>query len=110
MKRLFFPLLLVVMMLQSCSQIINNNAPKREHIKLESDIMTPEVLWSMGRIGETDISPDGTRVVYTVTDYDIKSNSGQSRIYVSDVSGKNVNASLRAKMENTVRAGSATTG
>ena len=97
MKRLFFPLLLVVMMLQSCSQIINNNAPKREHIKLESDIMTPEVLWSMGRIGETDISPDGNRVVYTVTDYDIKSNSGQSRIYVSDVSGKNVKCITKGK-------------
>ena len=37
--------------------------------KLSSDIMTPEVLWSFGRIGEPAVSPDQTKVLYAVTTY-----------------------------------------
>jgi len=49
---------------------------------LESDRMTPEVLWSFGRIGEPSVSPDGLEVVYTVTYYKVDENRGYRDIYV----------------------------
>ena len=36
-------------------------------IKLSSDVMTPEVLWSFGRIGNVSVSPDGSKAVYLET-------------------------------------------
>ncbi|MGN1353979.1 MAG: prolyl oligopeptidase family serine peptidase [Alloprevotella sp.] len=47
--------------------------------------LTPEALWSMGRIGGTTVSPDGKNVAYTVTTYDIKANKGETAIYVMDI-------------------------
>ena len=36
----------------------------KNEIKLKSDLMTPEALWAMGRIGGAQASPDGKLVVY----------------------------------------------
>ena len=44
------------------------------------DRLTPERLWSMGRIGSVVSSPDGKSVVYTLTKYDIKENKGHTSI------------------------------
>ena len=38
----------------------------RNNITLKSDLMTPEALWAMGRIGAAQASPDGKRIVYQV--------------------------------------------
>ena len=90
MKRLLLPIALILLMLQSCGDASKPKAPARENIKLTSDIQTPEVLWSMGRIGEFSVSADGSTVVYNVTDYDVASNKGFSRIYVMDADGNNL--------------------
>ena len=42
-----------------------------KELTLKSDIMTPEVLWSMGRIGDYSISPDHSKIVYAVTYYSV---------------------------------------
>ena len=90
MKRFLLPIALILLVLQSCSDISKPKAPVREKIKLTSDIQTPEVLWSMGRIGEFSVSPDAQKVVYNVTDYYVDQNKSFSRIYVMDADGKNV--------------------
>ena len=90
MKRLLLPIALILMVFQSCGNAPKQKAPARENIKLESDILTPEVLWTMGRIGEFSVSPDGTKVVYNVTDYSVAENKGFSRIYIMDADGRNV--------------------
>lgn len=51
--------------------------------------LTPELLWSLGRLGEYAVSPDGKRVAYTVSRYDIKENRGNADIYLMDIDGKN---------------------
>lgn len=51
--------------------------------------LTPEILWSMGRLGEYTISPDGKKVAYTVNFYDVKANKGNADIYLMDIDGKN---------------------
>ena len=57
--------------------------------KLASDIMTPEVLWSFGRIGEPVVSPDGTTVLYSVTNYNIEENKSYRDLYTVSVNGGN---------------------
>ena len=52
---------------------------------LSSGRLTPESLWSMGRIGNVSSTTDGKVITYAVTYYDIKSNKGNSVIYVKDL-------------------------
>jgi Tol biopolymer transport system component len=37
---------------------------------IDGGVMTPEILWKFGRVGDHRLSPDGRVVVYTVTRYD----------------------------------------
>jgi dipeptidyl aminopeptidase/acylaminoacyl peptidase len=55
--------------------------------ELESEILTPEVLWSFGRVGSPQVSPDGKTVLYTVTYYNIEENKAFRDIYTVSVSG-----------------------
>ena len=55
--------------------------------ELTSDIMSPEVLWSFGRIGGAEVSPDGKTVLYTVSYYNIEENKSYRDIYTISVSG-----------------------
>ncbi|WP_372947366.1 S9 family peptidase [Mariniphaga sp.] len=55
--------------------------------QLSSDLMTPEVLWSFGRLGSPQVSPDGESVLYTVTYYNIEENKPYRDIYSAQVSG-----------------------
>jgi dipeptidyl aminopeptidase/acylaminoacyl peptidase len=66
-------------------QTSNNYLP--ETPKLNSDIMTPEVLWSFGRIGESQVSPDGQTVLFTLTWINIEENKSYRDIYSIPVSG-----------------------
>ena len=61
----------------------------KSDITLKSDLMTPEALWAMGRIGGHQASPDGKRIVYQVSYYSVKENKSHTVIYVMDADGKN---------------------
>lgn len=84
-------LLALVAILFSCSnqkttkEMTKNDIP--EVPKLSSDIMTPEVLWSFGRIGDPMVSPDGTTILYSVTTYNIEENESYRDLYTVLVSG-----------------------
>ena len=56
-------------------------------LTLQSDIMTPEVLWAMGRIGEYSISPDHQKIVYAVTYYSVPENRSGSTLYIMNADG-----------------------
>jgi dipeptidyl aminopeptidase/acylaminoacyl peptidase len=58
-----------------------------ENLRLASDRMTPEVLWSFGRISNVQLSPDRSQVLYGVTYYDIAQNKGFRDLYQLPVSG-----------------------
>ena len=51
------------------------------------DILTPELMWKLGRLGNMKVSPDGQQVIYTVTSYDIAANKGNSDIFIVPVNG-----------------------
>ena len=39
-----------------------------------TNVLTPEKLWQLGRLGEMQVSPDGKSVAYTVTKYNLSEN------------------------------------
>ncbi len=53
--------------------------------ELAAGILTPEVIWKMGRIGEFALSPDGSQVVYGRTDYSMAENRGVTTLWVQGV-------------------------
>lgn len=64
----------------------------RHEMQLKSDRMTPEVLWAMGRVGSHTVSPDGKKLLYTVSYYSVAENKSRTVIYLSDIDGKNQKA------------------
>ncbi|MCX7833345.1 MAG: S9 family peptidase [Ignavibacteria bacterium] len=49
--------------------------------------LTPEILWSFGRITNVEVSPDGNNVLYAVRYYNIQKNSSQNDFYVINIDG-----------------------
>uniref|UniRef100_UPI00402A3E90 prolyl oligopeptidase family serine peptidase n=1 Tax=Prevotella sp. TaxID=59823 RepID=UPI00402A3E90 len=54
----------------------------KSSITLKSDLMSPEALWAMGRIGTAAVSPDGKQVVYQVSYYSVKENKSHTVLYI----------------------------
>ena len=55
---------------------------QKNNIQLTSDLMTPEALWAMGRIGSAQASPDGKQVVYQVSYYSVKQNASHTMLFI----------------------------
>lgn len=51
-------------------------------------ILTPEKMWDMGRVGGLQISPDKSTILYGVSTYDLKANSGQRDLYLMSLNDK----------------------
>ena len=62
----------------------------RSDIRIEDGQFTPEVLWSLGRVGGVTTSPDGTKIAYQVSYYSVEENASHTVIYVMDDEGGNV--------------------
>ena len=52
-----------------------------------NDLMTPEILWSMHRLGSFAVSPQGDRVVYTLSTPDIQANKNRTAILTIGIDG-----------------------
>lgn len=52
---------------------------------LSSGLYTPEVLWSLGRVGDVHVSPDKRKVLLSITYYSISQNKGNSDLYIYDL-------------------------
>ena len=97
MKKCFLPLILVALVFSSsCKQTspvakealpqFNNQLTAEEKA---GGVMTPEIMWKFGRLGNFALSPDGANIVYTVTDIELKSEARRTNIYKTSVSGGN---------------------
>ena len=64
----------------------SNTNYKTPDMTLKSDVMTPEVLWSFGRIGSVSVSPDQKTVLYDVTYYNKEEDRGYCDLYLLDLS------------------------
>jgi len=75
-KYLSFILFIALLSLFSCQTVDEHKKTKdsapligKPEIRLKSDRMRPEVLWSFGRLSDPQVSPDGRTVLYGVSYY-----------------------------------------
>ena len=47
--------------------------------------LTPELLWTIGRVGLEDVSPDGKYALYGVQRYDVPTNKGSRVLYLLEI-------------------------
>ncbi len=62
----------------------------KPEVDVKNGIMTPEILWSFGRIGEVSVSPDKKSILFTVKYFSIKENKGNAEIYTMNIDGSNM--------------------
>ncbi|MCX6257796.1 MAG: S9 family peptidase [Bacteroidia bacterium] len=109
MRKLFlFPVMAVIatFMMFSCCKEVKKETPaakiiKAPELKLTSDLMTPEVLWSFGRISNVEVSPDKSTILYAVKYFDKELNKGENDFYTIPLKGgspKKITESTDAKM------------
>jgi dipeptidyl aminopeptidase/acylaminoacyl peptidase len=53
----------------------------------QKSAMIPETLWEFGRLGGTQVSPDGKTLLFTVTWYDVETNKPSRDVYTMPVAG-----------------------
>ena len=92
--RKFYHVVLSALLLGACTNPKSMNEIKKTFVpetpKLSSDVMTPEVLWSFGRIGNASLSPDGNSVLFAVTYFNIEENKGYRELYSVPAEGGEV--------------------
>ena len=86
MKRILTIAVLALIMLGT-AKAGENDVIGKQNIKLKSRMMTPEALWAMGRIGGTEASPNGQKVVYQVGYYNVKQNKSRQVICMMNADG-----------------------
>lgn len=91
MKKIFLCFGLMALIFASCQQKTKEkDLIEKPQTEVKDGKLTPEVLWAFGRIGDVSVSPDGEKVLYTVTYYSIEQNKGNAEVYIMDKDGKNV--------------------
>ncbi len=61
----------------------------RQKPKIENRTLTPELLWAMGRIGGSSVSPDAKQIAYNVSYYSVAENKSHTVIYTLNTNGTN---------------------
>ncbi len=92
MKKLSFIFsALALLFITSCNekQEASQNIIGKHMIELESDIMTPEILWAFGRLGEVQVSPDNTTILYGVSYYSVEEDKSNRELFLIDIDGGN---------------------
>ena len=59
----------------------------KNNITLQSDLLTPEGLWAMGRISAYAPSPNGKQIVYQVGYYSVPENKSHHVLYIINADG-----------------------
>ena len=79
-----FSLLLMSCSTQKESDKVNI---EKQTIQLEGDLMTPEALWAMSRIGGYQASPDGKHIVFQMGYYSVKENKSHQVLWMMNADG-----------------------
>ncbi|MBR5595646.1 MAG: S9 family peptidase [Alistipes sp.] len=92
MKKILFFMAFATILAVGCGSEGSDNAPKPLKIdnaltaqEKEAGKFTPEVMWKMSRIGQQTLSPDGSQLIYTVTQYNMTENRGITLLWLRDM-------------------------
>lgn len=89
MKKTFTFLATALTLVAGCKHVEQSeNIIGSPNVVVENGRFTPEVMWGLGKMGEYAISPDGTKVVYANTYYDIANNRGNAELYLISSNGE----------------------
>ena len=91
-KILFFMTFAAILAAGCCSETKEGNAPKPLQIdnaltaeEKEAGKFTPEVMWKMSRIGAQTLNEDGSKLIYTQTQYNMAENRGITLLWLRDM-------------------------
>ena len=59
----------------------------KSDISLQSNLMTPEALWAMSRLGAYQASPDGKHIVYQLGYYSVEENASHQVLWMMNADG-----------------------
>jgi dipeptidyl aminopeptidase/acylaminoacyl peptidase len=59
----------------------------RPEINTEKGVLTPEILYSLNRVGDPKLSPDGSKVLFGVTFTSIEENKGNRELFTVNIDG-----------------------
>ena len=62
----------------------------KNEIQIPEGKVTPEALWAFGRMGGAELSPDGTKILYSVTYYSVEQNSSNCEWFVMNLDGTDI--------------------
>ena len=94
MKKVLLSLATISLLVSGCKVNQSKSAEDiigKQSVDVADGRFTPEVMWGMGKMGEAKVSPDGSRIAYTVTYYDVNKNKGNAELYVMNADGSNIN-------------------
>ncbi|MCD6112379.1 MAG: S9 family peptidase [Bacteroidales bacterium] len=94
MKKLILLLFTTLILFSGCDNVKQKKEEPvigKKNLTLTSDRMTPEVLWSFGRVSDPQVSPDNKTVLYGISYYDIPLNKGNRDLYTLDIKTNKVN-------------------
>ena len=84
-NRLFSALILLSVVSCDSQKEAVKTSYKTPDMKLASDVMTPEVLWSFGRLGGISVSPDQKSLVCEVTYFNKEEDRSYSDVYLMNL-------------------------
>jgi dipeptidyl aminopeptidase/acylaminoacyl peptidase len=82
----------MTVILNACCTRDNSSSPEGEKTveidnaltdaEISTGVLTPEIMWKMGRAGNGSVSPSGEQVAFTVTRYSVAENRGVTNIHL----------------------------
>lgn len=90
MRKLFFgALMTMTLAAAACGTTGGDVQPQKEKaaIQVKDGKMTPEILVTLSKVSSPQLSPDGSKLIYTVGYTDIAENKGYSDIFVMNADG-----------------------
>ncbi|MEF8846445.1 MAG: S9 family peptidase, partial [Bacteroidales bacterium] len=90
--------------LSSCAEQTEKKEPSVQttnnpvdQVELNSDIMTPEALWSFGRISGVRVSPAGDQILFRSSFHNVQENSSNGEIFVTSIGENEMKNLTRTK-------------
>ncbi len=77
----------VAVLATSCATKDETPIIGKQNPEIKNGRMTPEVLWSFGRVAGVQVSPNEKKILYSVSYYSVAENKGNSELFVMNIDG-----------------------